>query len=163
MLPQLVAVCCGSWVIACSESYVEASSLTPYTNEVPVPPAKVFDVDRGMPLYWAERKPMELWEDILWSLDARQVVDLLPGSGSVGRACLRAGTQYVGLCRTGAHATWVGNVLDREACELTVTNNSPLFEQDLASMLRRHFQEVLEQQEQLRTAEDKEPEDEDMA
>ena len=58
---------------------------------------------------------------------------------------------------------WVGNVLDREACELTVTNNSPLFEQDLASMPRRHFQEVLEQQEQLRSAEDKEPEDEDMA
>ena len=57
----------------------------------------------------------------------------------------------------------MGNAIDREACELTVTNNSPLFEQDLASMLRRHFQEVLEQQEQQRTADDNEPDDEDMA
>ena len=57
----------------------------------------------------------------------------------------------------------MGNVPDRAACELTLTNNSPFFEQDLASMLRQHFQEVLEQQEQLRSAEDKEPEDEDMA
>ena len=67
------------------------------------------------------------------------------------------------LCRTEAHAIWADNVLGREACELTVTNNSPFFEQDLATMLRRHFQEVLEQQEQLRSAADKEPKDEDMA
>ena len=140
---------------------VRVSALTPDQNEVPVPPAKVFDVDRGMPLYWAERKPVEFWEDILWSLDAHQVVDLSPGSGSVGRACLRAGTQYAAFCRTEAHATWVGNILDREACELTVTNNSPFFEQDLAIMIRRHFQEVMEQQEQLRSAEGKDPEDED--
>jgi hypothetical protein len=39
----------------------------------------------------------------------------------------------------------VGNILDREACELVVKNQSPLFEQDLASMLRKHFQEVLAQ------------------
>ena len=70
---------------------------------------------------------------------------------------------YSGLCRAEAHASWLGNVLDREARELAVANESPLFEQDLASMLRRHFQEVLEQQEQLRSAEGKEPEDEDMA
>jgi len=107
---------------------VRLSASTPDQSEVPSPPTKIFDADRGMPLYWAERKPVEFWEDILWCLDAHQVVDLSPGSGSVGRACLRAGIQYVALCRTEAHATWVSNVLDREACELTVTNNTPLFE-----------------------------------
>jgi len=140
---------------------VRVSASTPDQSEVPSPPTKIFDTDRGMPLYWAERKPVEFWQDILWSLDAQQVVDLSPGSGSVGRACLRAGIQYVALCRTEAHAAWVGNVLDREGCELTVKNNSPLFEQDLASMLQKHFQEVLEQQEQQREAEEKEPEEDD--
>ena len=140
---------------------VRVSGSTPGQSEVPVPPSKIFDTDRGMPLYWAERKPVTFWEDILWAIDARQVVDLSPGSGSVGRACLRAGIQYVALCRTDSHAVWVGNVLDREACELTVTNNTPLFEQDLASMLQKHFKEVLEQQKQQGDAEDKEPDEED--
>ena len=93
------------------------------------------------------------------ALDAQQVVDLSPGSGSVGRACLRAGIQYVALCRTESHAAWVSNILDREACELIVTNNTPLFEQDMASMLQKHFKDILEQQEQQRSAEDREPEE----
>ena len=141
---------------------VRISASTPDQSEVPVPPSKIFDTDRGMPLYWAERKSVMFWQDILWAIDARQVIDLSPGSGSVGRACLRDGIQYVALCRTESHSAWVGNVLDREACELTVTNNTPLFEQDLASMLEKHFKEVLEQQKQQGEAEDKEP-DEDSA
>ena len=70
---------------------------------------------------------------------------------------------YSGLCRAEAHASWLGNVLDREARELAVANESPLFEQSLASMTNRNFQDILEQQAQQRTAEDKGPEDEDMA
>ena len=131
-------------------------------SEAPTPTSKIFDCDRGMPLYWSERKPVEFWEDILWSLDAQQLVDLSPGSGGVGRACLRAGIQYVALCRTEGHATWIGNVLDREACELIVTNHTPLFEQDLATMLKTHFQEVFEQLDQQRNADsDKDDDDEE--
>ena len=140
---------------------VRLSASTPDASEVPTPPVKIFDTDRGMPLYWGERKPVEFWEDILWSLDAEHVVDVSPGSGSVGRACLRAGIQYTALCRTESHAAWVGNILDREACELITTNKSPLFEQDLATMLQKHFQEVLEQLDQQRNAEDKAPEEDD--
>ena len=140
---------------------VRVSGSTPDQSEVPTPAPKIFDTDRGMPLYWAERKSVAFWQDVLWAIDAAQVVDLSPGSGSVGRACLREGIQYVGLCRTESHAVWVGNVLDREACELTVTNNTPLFEQDLATMLQKHFKEVLDQQKQQGDAEDKEPEEDD--
>ena len=96
---------------------VDASTLD---AEVPTPPPKVFDADQGLPLYWAERKPVELWEDILWSLDAQVVVDMSPGSASVGRACLRRGIQYVACCRSEAPASWVGNILDRESCDLIV-------------------------------------------
>ena len=138
---------------------IKTRDSTPGEDEVPLPPVKIFDTDRGVPLYWAERKPVEFWEDILWSLDAAAVVDLSPGSGSAGRACLRAGIEYVACCRTEAHASWVGNILDREACELIVKKQSPLFEQDLASLLQKHFQEVLAQLEEQKRAEDNEPEE----
>jgi len=129
--------------------------------EVPIPSRKIFDADPGLPLYWAERKPVELWEDILWSLDAQVVVDLSPGSAAVGRACLRRGIQYTALCRNEAHASWVSNILDRESCELIVKNASPLFEQDVASMIKKHFEDVLQQLEEQRNVEDKEPDFED--
>ena len=132
------------------------SASTP-DDEVPIPSRKVFDADRGLPLYWAERKPVELWEDILWSLDAQVVVDLSPGSASVGRACLRAGIQYVALCRNEAHASWVGNIMDRESCELIVTHHSPLFEQDVAIMVKQHCKDVLQQLQKQGAAKEHEP------
>ena len=124
------------------------------------PPLKVFDGDRGMPLYWQERKPVEFWKDILHCLDACMVIDMSPGSGSVGRACLRMGLQYQAACRTAAHASWVSNVLDRESCELIVTTKSPLFEQDLAQMIRTHFSDVISQLQEQKAATDHEPEEE---
>ena len=136
------------------------SASTP-DEAVPVPNHKIFDADRGLPLYWAERKPVEFWEDILWSLDAAMVVDLTPGSGATGRACLRRGIQYVACCRTEAHAAWVCNILDRESCKLITESNSPLFETDLASLIEKHFEDVLRQLEQQQQAEYKEP-DEDI-
>ena len=73
--------------------------------------------ERGVPLYWQEKKPVDWWEDLLVSLDAKMVVDMSPGSGSVGRACLRLNIQYVAACKTEIHRSWLSNVLDREALE----------------------------------------------
>ena len=120
------------------------------------PPSSMWDAARGTPLYWSERKPVALWEDLLFCLDANMVVDLSPGSGSVGRAALRLGIQYVAVCRTDAHASWLGNVLDREACELIVKDTSPLFEQDLSTLIKKHFAYILDAQQ--REAEDGEAE-----
>ena len=61
------------------------------------------------------------------------------------------------VAKIEAHASWVGNILDREACEIAITNGSPLVEQDLASMLKKHFQDVLTHSEQAR-AEDNDAE-----
>ena len=44
---------------------IKARESTPGEDEVPLPPKKMFDTDRGLPLYWAERKPVLFWEDIL--------------------------------------------------------------------------------------------------
>ena len=120
------------------------------------PPENVVRADHGVPLFWQEKKPVMLWEDILTSLDAKMVVDLSPGSGGAGRACLRKSIPYVAACRTDAHRTWLGNVLDREACELIATNESPLFETDLAELIKTHFQDVLDQMAEMQHDEDDE-------
>ena len=73
------------------------------------------------------------------------VVTISPGSGSAGRACLRGSTTHVAACRTDAHRMWLSNALDREACELVATSESPLFETDLAEQIKRRFQDVLDQ------------------
>ena len=58
---------------------------------------------------------------------------------------MRQSIPYVAACRTDAHRTWLGNVLDHEACELIATDESPLFETDLAELIKTHFQDVLDQ------------------
>ena len=113
------------------------------------PPLKIWD--RGM-LYWQER--VEFWKDILHCLDARTVIDMSPGSGAAGRACLRLGIQYTAACRTSAHASWLANVLDRESCEQIVTKQSHMFLQDQAVLIKRHFNDVLSQLQGQREATD---------
>ena len=54
---------------------------------------------------------------------------------------------------------WVGNILDRDACELIVTIQSPLLEQDWAIMRHNHHQAGLAQFGPQRNAEDKAAED----
>lgn len=130
-------------------------------DELPKPPRRIFDCDRGMPLYWQELKPVSFWEDILFCLDGKQVVDLSPGSGSCARACLRLGVEYVAACRTEAHASWLANILDRESCELIVKNESPLFEQDLGQLIKTHFSDVLDQLKSQKNAPDTAPEGDD--
>ena len=63
----------------------------------------------------------------------------------------------MGLCRNEAHASWVGNILDRESCELIVKSHSPLFEQDLATVIKKHFEDVLDQLKEQRDVKKKEP------
>ena len=79
------------------------------------------------------------------------------GSGAVGRACLRLDIQYLAAPATEAHASWLSNVLDREACQLIVKNKSPLFEPDLAEQIQAHFSDVLEQMREQSDAVDSEP------
>ena len=77
------------------------------------------------------------------------VVDLSPGSGAVGRACLRQSITYVAVCGSENHRTWLGNALDREACELITKDKSPLFETDLCEMIKTHYQVVLDQMHEM--------------
>ena len=73
----------------------------PHNGSALTPPANVWRAEHGVPVFWQEKKPVEFWEDIIEKVDAKMVVDLSPGSGSVGRACMRNGVQYVAAC--GSH------------------------------------------------------------
>ena len=73
----------------------------PHNGSDSTPPPNVWRADQGVPIFWQEKKPVEFWEDIINKVDAKMVVDLSPGSGSVGRACMRNGVQYVAAC--GSH------------------------------------------------------------
>ena len=123
----------------------DKANLTGKDQSVLLPPPKIFEGDRGVPLYWQERRTVEFWQTLLHDVDAQMVVDLTPGSGSAGRAAMRNGISYHAVCRDETHANWLGNILDREACELIVKSESPLFEQSLAALIKTHFAEILAQ------------------
>ena len=56
----------------------------------------------------------------------------------------------------------MGNIFEREACEHVDKNQSPLFEQDFASMLQTNCLDILAQLEQQSNAENNEPESEEV-
>ena len=81
-------------------------------------PAGLFDVAaRGHPFSWTERKPLSWYEVFLSEVRAALVVDYSPGSGAMARACLNQGIQYVGICRTDQHCSWLTNILNKAAVE----------------------------------------------
>ena len=113
---------------------------------LPAPPAKLFNVaERGHPFSWKERKQIVWYARFLKDIAAGLVIDLTPGSGALARACLEAGIQYVGVCRKPEQASWLINVLNRAAVECTTRNGTALYEQDLASCLKDHFKELIEE------------------
>ena len=133
----------------------------PHNGSASTPPARVWVAEHGVPVFWQEKKPTEFWEDLITMVDGKVVVDLSPGSGSVGRACLRKSVQYVAACGSEKHRKWLGNALDREACELIAKEKSPLFETDLAALIQTHFQYVLDQAEEMRRDDDSGDDDDD--
>ena len=116
------------------------------TETCPSPAAGIFDVEaRGHPFSWTERKPMSWYEVFLAEVRAALVVDYSPGSGAMARACLNQGIQYVGICRTEQHCSWLTNILNKAAVECISRSGSPLYQQDLASCIQAHFKEVIEE------------------
>jgi hypothetical protein len=112
----------------------------------PTPPQRLFDVSvKGHPLSWSEKKPINWYTEFLSDVAAGIVIDFTPGSGAMARACLDAGIQYFGICRTPQHMSWLVNVLNRAAVESTTRSGTALYEQDLASCIAGHFKEVLQE------------------
>ena len=63
----------------------------------------------------------------------------------MARACLNKGIEYVGICRTEEHCSWLTNILNKAAVECISRNGSPLYQQDLASCINAHFKELIQE------------------
>jgi hypothetical protein len=110
-----------------------------------VPRKHIYDTSSGHPLFWAERKSKKFWGHFLFDLQAAAVMDMTPGSGSCARGCIDFGINYTCIIRSPEHASWLQNVLDLYALHSICESGKPLFEQDLATCVKEHFQYVLDQ------------------
>ena len=112
----------------------------------PSPAAGLFNVaERGNPFAWKEKKQISWLQRFLGDISAGLVIDLTPGSGALARACLEDEVQYIGITRKQTHASWLINVLNRSAVECTTRNGSALYAQDLATCLKDHSKELIEE------------------
>jgi len=125
--------------------------------DVELPRQAVFDGSGGIPLFWQERKPVQLWRKIYEDLLARVVVDLTPGGGLAARAAMEMGLAYVGFTRSGEHNQWLTTVCERNALRAAVTSGTALYSQDLQGSIEEHFGDVLTHLKEADAAEDKAP------
>ena len=63
----------------------------------------------------------------------------------MARACLDEGIEYIGVCRSQSHSSWLVNILNRASVESTVRQGTALYEQDLATCLQDHFKELIDE------------------
>ena len=110
-----------------------------------VPRKAIYDTTCGLPMLWAERKSKKFWGQFLFDMDAKAVIDMTPGTGACARGCMDLGINYTCVVRSPEHASWLQNVLDRHALQNITESGQPLYEQDLSSCIKEHFQDVLDQ------------------
>jgi hypothetical protein len=129
-----------------SLSLIQASDKEKIVGHVPAAPqGAVFDTSVGMPLFWQERKSVSCLKALLADVQAKTVFDLTPGSGACGRAAMEMGLVYSCVTRNAEHSSWLQNIFDRQALRGICTTSGPLHEQDLSQCIQEHFQEVLDQ------------------
>ena len=89
-------------------------------------------------------KSVPFWENWIKVWDLAVVVDLSPGSGALAAACMRSGVQYLGICASNAHVSWLTNQLTKTALQQISDAKSPLFLQDIAAQVREIFADFLD-------------------
>ena len=74
---------------------------------------------------------------------------------------MELGLPYVAFARVPEHGSWLCNVWDRHALRAICTSGSALHQQDLAQSIEEHFQEVLDQLNEMDAVEDSAPAEEE--
>lgn len=116
-----------------------------FTNNVPATWAAH---SSGVPLFWQEVRPVSFWQGLLEELKVKSVFDLSPGSGALASACLLSGEQYFGVCRNETHQNWLANVVDRMTMSLACDASTPVHQvggDTLATAIKDHFPDVLDE------------------
>jgi hypothetical protein len=97
-----------------------------------------------VPLFWAESKTVLLWKALLTNYAVETVVDL-SCSWALATACLESSKSYVGLASCKEHAAFISNVVDLQALRVCTDSQHPLWQQNLESLIKTHFQEILDE------------------
>ena len=94
------------------------------------------------------RKPGALYDAWIQNFSLTEIEDLSPGSGTLATAAMRNEVRYTGYVWSTPHATWLGNVLDREAAKMIMDQNSVLWHESLAEALGQFFADDLAEKEE---------------
>ena len=105
-------------------------------------------------MYWGETKSVAFWVQLLTELNAKCVVDVTPGSGSLAEAAMILGIQYCGFVTDPVHMGWLTNVIDRASVRQIVKSGTFLYQEDLALSLQKMFGDVVEAEEENHGEED---------
>ena len=97
----------------------------------------------GQPLCWQEMKSRKLWQAIIANFKAGYVVDLSPGSGALGLACMEQEVKYLGFCSSEKHRHWLDNVFTKESMVWISKSGHTLYQQTLADLIALHWNEVI--------------------
>ena len=106
------------------------------------------NIPAGCPMYWGETKSVAFWVQLLTELNAKCVVDVTPGSGSLAEAAMILGIQYCGFVTDPVHKGWLTNVIDRASVRQIVKSGTFLYQEDLAQSLKQMFGDVVEAEEE---------------
>ena len=118
-------------------------------------PKKWMDaVSGGVPLFWQECKSQEVWSGLLQDMSAASVVDLTPGSGLLATACMELGIPYLGIVNNTIHLNFLANVLDRASLKYIVQSGHVLYQDDLATLVKNMFADIVEDAEEGEDAAD---------
>ena len=85
-----------------------------------------------------------LWSAMLKGFTAKMVLDVTPGSGRLAEAGMEMEVNYVGLCASEKHRTWLDNILTKAAMQHISNNGHTLYQEGLADLISKHLAEVLE-------------------
>ena len=98
----------------------------------------------GVPMYWRESKPLELWIAILKMFNAKVIVDFTPGSGALAAAAMSQGAKYTGFVEEAKHLSWLQNIVDTAALRYIAQQGEVLYMEDLAELVHQHYQDLLD-------------------
>eukprot|EP00439_Symbiodinium_sp_Y106_P010010 s8457_g1.t1 len=102
--------------------------------------------ERGQ-LAWsrfAEAPWGDLRSAMLKGFTAKMVLDVTPGSGRLAEAGMEMEVNYVGLCASEKHRTWLDNILTKADMQHISNNGHTLYQEGLADLISKHLAEVLE-------------------
>jgi hypothetical protein len=107
------------------------------------PPAIAASLGVGVPLAWQDIRPVPFLRQLFRDLDVGFVVDVTPGSGSLGEAALEHGLGYNGLSAGLTHQVWLQTLFDKKALCLICEREHPLYQKELVVHVKEYFSELL--------------------